>query len=253
MRVIASSNRLISSALFLFAVALMGCMGMAQPSASARPVQWTEEFGLPGLLAEEVAVRRQDEIAALLVKPWYASVDVKAAGSDEVNTLHSCSDYFLMGQLDPHAKNEQEGSALLELKVMCDAARLLSRAAPATHSDIPAKPLDTSLPSTMPAAVALVTSQSEWERIRRGPTSVRWGEVNAIKKVDQDADHRSTYYSDAGVQVLAELGRGDIDGDKREDILVSVKDTVQGGDYFNLRLFVLTVTTQGEWQVVVHQ
>lgn len=250
MRLITRLNRFISSGCLVFAAALIGCNGAAQSSFNAMPVQWTEEFGMAGLLQEEVAVDRQEDVVTLLEMPWYASIDVKAGGADGIKTLSSCSDYFLIQQLELHAKNEQERSALLELKVMCDATRLLSRATPAARSDIPARPLDAALPSKMPAAVALVTSQSEWERIRRESTSVLWGEVNGIRKVDQDTDHRSTYYSDAGMQVLAELGRGDIDGDGREDILVSVKDTAQGGDYFNLRLFVLTVTTEGQWKVV---
>lgn len=61
--------------------------------------------------------------------------------------------------------------------------------------------------------------------------------------------HRAEYRIEGGLQALSVLGLGDFNGDGREDLLASVRDTVEGGSYFNLRLFVLTVTEGGNWQM----
>lgn len=234
---------------------LFGCAGTPwqQHSASTdktMPIEWTQELSIVSLLAEEPTVNSQEDLSELLAQLWYASIDVKTNKADESKTLTNCNDFFAIKEPDLRAQQEQENDSLLEFKVMCEATRLLSQATAARHSNIPTNPLDAQLPTKLPKSLALITSQSEGYRIQRNHDLTHWGNVNAIRKVQQKSAYQSVYYSDAGVQTLAVLGRGDINGDKWDDILVTVKDTVEGGSYFNLRLFVLTVTAQDKWQVV---
>ncbi len=237
------------------AVSLFSCINahMHQHSAftnKTKPVEWTPQLSITSLLADEPAINSQEDLSKLLAKPWYASIDVKTNKVDEIRTLNSCNDYFAVKDRDIRAQQEQENDSLLEFKVICEATRLLSQAKPSLYSNVPTDPLDAQLPTKLPKSLALITSKTEWYRIQSNHNLIRWGDVNSIKRVEKNSAYQSVYYSDAGVQTLSVLGRGDINGDKWEDILVTVKDTVDGGSYFNLRLFVLTEITQGQWQVV---
>ncbi len=240
----------------ILAVSLLGCTNNVpwqQHSASTGgtiPVEWTQELNMADLLAEETVVNSQEDLSRLLAKPWYASIDVKTNNADENKALNNCRDFFAIKAPDLHAQREQENNSLLEFKLMCEATRLLSLATPARYSNIPSNLLDTQLPTKLPKSLALITSQSEQYRIQHDHNLIHWGDINSMRKVEQKSAYQSVYYSGAGVQTLAVLGHGDINGDKWNDILVAVKDTVEGGSYFNLRLFVLTVTAQEQWQVV---
>ncbi len=81
------------------------------------------------------------------------------------------------------------------------------------------------------------------------PTISHWGDVNDITEVNHVSEHRAEYRSVSGVQTLSVLGRGDFNDDEHEDILVSVQDSVEGGSYFNMRLFVISVNESGSWDV----
>ena len=189
-------------------------------------------------------------VSRLLAQPWYASIDVKTSKTNQKKSLSSCTDYLLNKELGLRAEHDQDINPLLEFIVMCEAARLLSQATPANYSKIPANPLDAQLPKKLPKALALLTSKIEWNRAQKNPKLTHWSEVNSITKVENKSAHQSIYYSIGGTQTLSILGHGDINGNKEDDILVAVKDTVTGGTYFNLRLFVLTVTEQGKWRII---
>lgn len=237
----------------VLASTLAGCAGapakQEEPKAQNSPVKWTQEFNMPGLLDQPVAVNSQKDLRKLRESPWYASVAVEAPDLNEPQAIDSCNDYFAVNAENLRAHKAQEHNALLELMVMCEATRLLSEASPAKQSNIPEQPLDAQLPDRLPKSVALVTSQSEWNRIENDQNVSSWGEVNTINEVKKTSAHQAEYHLDTGLQTVSILGRGDFNEDGREDLLVSVKDTVEGGSYFNLRLFVLTVTDQGEWRV----
>lgn len=234
---------------------LVGCTDTATREKSgskdiAIPIEWTPEFNMATLLLEKTTVASQEDLSKLLSGRWYASIDVEADMVDESKALNNCNDLFAIGKSDLHAQRESENNALLEFKVMCVATRLLAEAKPAQYSSVPANPLDADLPKKLPKAFALITSQSEWQHIQRNPNLAHWGDVNPITRIEKKSENQSVYYSDGGAQTLAILGRADINGDKWNDILVTIKDTVKGGNYFNLRLFVLSVTAQGQWDVV---
>lgn len=237
----------------ILAGTIAGCAGASAKQDGSdgheTSVTWTQEFGMPSLLEQTPEVNSQKDLRKLLELPWYASIDVGSRKLETARAIKSCNDYFSVKSSDLRAQQEQEHSALLEFIVMCEATRLLSYAAPAEYSHIPAQPLDAQLPNKLPKSLALVTSQSERNRFKNDQSISSWADVNAISMVEQPSAHQSEFRSDAGLQTLSILGRGDLNGDGREDLLVSVKDSVEGGSYFHLRLFVLTVTEQGDWQI----
>lgn len=245
-----SSNLLIG--LFLVS-SLVACDPAKQEESKNQfPVKWTQEFGMPDLLDQPPEVSSQTDLRRLLELPWYASIDVEASELKASHAIDSCNDYFAVKSTDLRARKEPEHKALLEFMVMCEATRVLSEASPAKRSYIPEQPLSDQLPNKLPKSFALVTSQSEWNRIENDHGIASWGDVNAIKQVNQVSPHQAEYLSDAGLQTVSILGRGDFNGDGREGLLVSVKDTVEGGSYFNLQLFVLTATDQEDWLVEAH-
>lgn len=220
-------------------------------SASADyPVIWTREFNMADLLANSVDVNSQKELALLMNRSWYASFEVQLPATSELRTLSNCNDYLAINSENPVARQNQESNALLELMVICEATRLLSKASAARSSKIPPAPLHAHSPDELPKALALVTSESEKTLIQGNQTISRWGEVNSVSESKRISPDRFEYYSDASVQMLSLIGRGDLDSDGVEDILVRSTDSVEGGSYFDMRLFVLTVDHWGEWQVI---
>lgn len=213
------------------------------------PAQWTQEFNMPGLLDQPPAVRSQTDLRRLLELPWYTGIVAESSTTGDIETVANCNDYFSVGAANARAQRLREQNALLELEVMCEATRLLSAASTAQQSNIPERFLDEHLPGKLTKFFALVISHSEWQRIRNDGSKTRWSDVNTLNEVRQTSPNTAEYRSDAGLQIFSILGRGDFNGDRREDLIVTVKDTVGGGSYFNLRLFVLTVTDQGDWQV----
>lgn len=248
------------AALFCFAclgmaISLSGCNetlsshGRQVPDKPI-PVGWTQHLSMASLLAEHSAVQTQEDLSLMLAKPWYSAIAVKSTKGKEGWLLHHCKDYFALNKPSLQAQQAQNNNAFLEFKVMCEATRLLSQAMPSRHSNIPNAPLDRTLPLKLPKPFSLITSQAELTRIQYNKNLIYWGDVNSIEKVEKKSPHQSIYYSDSGIHNLEILGRGDIDGDAWEDILIAVRDSLEGGNYFNLRLFVVTVKNQNQWQLV---
>jgi len=46
------------------------------------------------------------------------------------------------------------------------------------------------------------------------------------------------------------MGRGDFNVDGLEDVLISSRDSVEGGSYFDFGLFTLSVNEKGKWQLI---
>ena len=58
------------------------------------------------------------------------------------------------------------------------------------------------------------------------------------------------FYFDGGYQELEIIGRGDTNNDDIEDVIVVVHDYLDGGNYMNIRLLVLSVDKQNNWQLI---
>lgn len=240
--------------ILVMTISIASCVTPEAPSSGSAdrgyPVSWTPEFNMADLLEHSIDVNSQNDLVQLIERPWYASVEIQSPESSESQPLNNCKDYFAVALEKPAAKQVQDSNALLELLVMCEATRLLSEASAAGSSNISPSPLHAQSPNELPKNLALVTSESERSRILRDNTVSSWNDVNPISDVKRISPNRFEYYSDAGVQILSLIGRGDFDSDGVEDILVRNTDSVEGGSYFDIRLFVLTVDKRGSWRVV---
>lgn len=197
-----------------------------------------------------VDVGGRDELSGLLSKEWYAPVEVINTRSEEEGTFSSCEEYFREGTPESRTLREHEMNAFVELAIMCRATKLLSSAESPRTSYISDPILNASSPDKFPSDLAFETSKTESEENRNDPTVQYWGDINKIRKVDAISPHVVDFYTTGGVQRMELVGRGDFDGDGVEDVLISSRDSVDGGSYQHLRLFVLSVDAEGDWQVI---
>lgn len=214
------------------------------------PVSWYSGFKMPELLAEDVDVEGREKLSDLLIKEWYAPIDVVDTRSAEEGTFSTCEQYLQGVTPETRTLRAHEMSAFVELAIMCRATKLLGNADRPHVSYIPEPILAASSPDRLPSALAFETSKTESDKNRNDPTVQSWGDINEVRKVDVICPRVVDFYTTGGVQRLELVGRGDFDGDGVEDVLISSRDSVDGGSYQHLRLFVLSVDAEGGWQTI---
>lgn len=247
-----SKFKLTTTLLATFLVAVLeGCSHSETTNNAALEPHWTDAFSMPDLLAEVPVLTGMDDLQALLDQAWYAAIDVQHTANPEVRSLNTCKDYFANRTPELRALREYGQSAFAELQMACEATRLLLAARTSTESFLPSSVLDENTPQRFPKEFALVTSASEREKLMADPKLAVWGDVDEIVEVDKKSAHEVRYTAaDGGEQTLSELGRGDFNQDGVEDVLVRSHDSVQGGSYANVRLFVLSANKHGRWSLL---
>lgn len=96
----------------------------------------------------------------------------------------------------------------------------------------------------------MTISTLESKRISDNSNFKTWGDVMPIDGFEKESEAKATYFNDEGFKEVDVLGNGDFNGDDINDIIVVVRDHVTGGDYFNMRLFVLSVNRKGDWELI---
>jgi hypothetical protein len=231
---------------------LVGCSNAQQIKAQHTPPQWTEAFAMPSLLAEGMEVTTLQDIQALLSRQWYDAIDIRHATNTKLTSLDNCSTYFQNKTPHLRALRDNEQSAFAEVQMACEATRLIANADVSTRSFLPNPILSKTTPQQLPKTIALVTSQTEREKLMANSSKQVWGDINTITRIEKVSDYQMRYISQAGVQTLAEIGRGDINQDGIEDVLILCRDSIAGGSYSNFRLFVFSVNQNGEWNLLEH-
>lgn len=236
--------------LALFLSLLVGCSGGGAEEKRAYPVLWYSGFKLPELLAEHVDVERRDQLSGLLSKNWYASIDVTNTRGEGEEAFSNCEEYLQGVTPETRTVRDHEMNAFVELAVMCRATELLRDADRSSISYIPEPILTDSSPDNFPSELAFETSKTESEENRRDPEVKYWSDINEIRKVDVISPQVVDFYATGGLQRLELVGRGDFDGDGVEDVLISSRDSVNGGSYQHLRLFAMSVDAEGDWKII---
>ncbi len=240
------------NAIFLIAaLSILGCTQTTSPTKNhILDVRWESGFTMPELLSESITITTQSDIQALLKKPWYTPIAIKHAKHAEVRSLDNCAAYFANRTASLRALRDPENNALLELRTMCEATRLLANAAISTLSYLPEAILTAQAPQHFPKHMALVTSQREWDKHMQDAKKRVWADINTITHSLSQPPSQTDYQSETGLQQVSVVGRGDIDGDTIEDVILLSRDSTNEGSYFNLRLFVLTVGPRGLWREI---
>jgi len=240
---------LMASTLF-FLVTVQGCGTSANHEFKNNfPVGWDTGFTLPELLESPIELDKNSGLERVIASPWYIEIAViHTTIGDSVFT--SCLDYFEQSNNTTRSANEYEMRHYLKFKVMCEAASLLLTAKDSTWSYLPALVLNNDLPNLLPKTIALQTSLEESKRNAKNTAIKHWADITPITKYESQSATKSTYYHEGGYQELEIVGRGDINSDHIEDVMVVVYDYLEGGNYLNIRLLVLSVDKQNNWQLI---
>lgn len=231
-------------------VIVQGCAGnMVNKSDNTIPVTWDSGFILPDLLASAIEINQISNITQLIATPWYAEIAVSHTKSGQ-SIFTSCQDYFEQAIAATRTSKENEMGPYLEFKAMCEAARLLISAKDSKWSYLPDLILSDESPRLWPKSVALQTSQEESKRNDKNNALTFWEDITPITKYESQSITKSTYHHKGGYQELDIVGRGDSNNDSIEDVIVVVRDYLEGGNYFNIRLLILSVDIQNKWRVL---
>ena len=214
------------------------------------PVQLSKGFTLPTLLTNHVDIESISDIESLISGTWYASIEVEGAASPTVEKLDSCQSYFEIQTADLRAKKYNENSALIDLLVQCEAADALRVAKSARESYLPSDILGADLVKLLPKTLALIISTNEHMRVLNDSSIVTWSDAAGSFTSSVDESQVEYHFADGSIQSLAVVGRGDLNHDGIEDVLLTSTDSVDGGDYFNIRLFAVTVRPNLKWELI---
>ncbi|MFT6389109.1 MAG: hypothetical protein ACJAUP_002495 [Cellvibrionaceae bacterium] len=239
------------SAILLCCAGMAGCtLNASNETTKNIPVSWDTGFTMPGLLASsDIVLNRITDLQKLITAPWYAAIDVSQTKVGET-TFSSCAEYFDKAELPTRTTRDNEMNAYLEFKVMCEATKILMDANESQESFLLGDVLNDNSPKLWPKELSLKTSTEESKRNALNPELKAWNDVTPIIKYESQSETKSTYFHESGYQEVEIVGHGDVNHDRVEDVVIVVRDHVEGGNYFNLRLFVLSVDSQGSWELI---
>lgn len=213
-------------------------------------VTWLSGYTMPQFLSTPIALNKKSDLDKVLAAPWYTSVTLVGAKTSGELSVNKCSHYLSEATLDTRTLREYENSAFLELAMMCRATELLLNAKKSEISNIPSDFLNASLPNKLPTGLAFQVSTAEAEINANDKAKRYWSDINDELQFKAISKDQAEFYQDGGTQTLAVVGKGDFNNDGMEDVLITSRDTVSGGNYFNLRLFALSLNTKNEWSLI---
>ena len=242
-----------NSVLIFGILSVTGCMPKGTLSQTEiYPVQWFSGFAMTELLLKaSPSVRNQQDIKALLNKPWYMPFELINLQTKKVFSVDRCSQVLpTITQLEPFEFPQTyepfEFPPFIYLTVMCMAAESIANARPAQYSFLSDFKLDADFPLHAPKNLAFFTSSSEWRDVAQDKTIVSWNQAKAVELVSMENEYKAKYriMTGSSYQELSLIARGDFNHDNIEDILLYVQGNVVGGSYVSYRLFWLTKTDE---------
>lgn len=238
-------------AIFLCFIGLVNCAtNESNETTKNIPVSWNTGFTMPAILASSnISLNSISDLSKLISASWYEDIDVRQTRIGET-VFSSCADYFDKAKPSTRPTREYEMNTYLEFKIMCEATRLLVSAHNSEESFLPRIIINDDTPKLWPKKIALQISTEESRRIANNAKLKTWADVTTIIKVEKHSESKSIYFYDGGYQEVEILGNGDANHDGIEDVFIVVRDHVEGGSYFNIRLFVLSVNAKGAWEII---
>ncbi len=196
-----------------------------------------EELKSPGMLKASLSKDWYTEIS----KDWYTEIAVSFPDDKNAHQLvKNCQDYFGSSKAEKQPVKEYERSAYMEFGLMCMAARDTANARPATSSYLKNLVLDGNIPGVLPKQLAMLVSETEYKKFLDDKNKVHWGDVNRIAEFERIDDYKVVYRHNGGQQEIGLFAKGDFNMDSIEDILITSRDSVTGGSYNSMRMFLMT-------------
>lgn len=223
---------------------------LAGPVKEKYSVMWSEEYQMPALLSDSISIKDQPDLKKLLIAPWYAAFAVVNTRTLSETNISNCNQYLLEATDKIRTLRENEMSPFLEFVVMCRATKILVDAKKPLKSNVPKFFLNRTMPNKFPKAMAVLISKKESIQSTSNKYLHYWGDINKGLKFESESKNKVSFSGEGGEQEIVLIGRGDFNNDGYEDVLLSSRETVQGGSYFNYRLFSLTASEKGEWELI---
>ena len=208
-------------------------------------VSWYGGYRLQLSLAEPMQLTEMTSLPEILKRKWNAEAKVyHEAAPDKVITLSSCKDYLAQSNLPLWSVKEYESIWFINNAVMCRATQIMLTGTKPEKTYLQGLQFDKSLPAKLPVNLSLNTVLNEpsgLARIKADKSLKLWRDVARISKVEVLDPVHAIYRDDSGgIQELELVAKADFNGDKIEDMLITSRDSVVGGSYKAVRLFMLS-------------
>lgn len=204
-------------------------------------VSWHSGYTMPTLLAKPIQSASIVDLAEIIRRNWYSEFKVTSENApNEKIKLSSCSDYLVRSDLKLRTVANPDAVPFMEIALMCRATQLMQTARTPERSYLQTVQFNEYLPKFLPKAIAMVVSVSEQARIDADKSIKYLDDVNPTTRVELLGPFQARYHHEGGAQELALVAKNDFNGDGIEDMLITSRDSVEGGSYSAIRLFLLT-------------
>ncbi|VAW60882.1 hypothetical protein MNBD_GAMMA08-888 [hydrothermal vent metagenome] len=199
-----------------------------------------------GLLSEPENITSINSALSALNKNWYAGITVSGKGLAADKTINNCREYFDASKQGLKPVKEFERSAYYEFAIMCVAAKSITSAVPASISFLRDFVLNKESLKKLPKAFSFKTSEAEYKKILDNKELISWHDVGFISEVKDIKPDSAVFKSEGAQQKISFIAKADFNRDGIEDLLISSKDSVIGGSYLSIRMFLITRLGLGE-------
>jgi hypothetical protein len=220
-------------ALVLCGQSFAGATPLASDSsaAPARPVRLTERSEVPkGTDLGAVLGRIRDETDA---------IDVELIHGKKTWTLRRCADYVPLRDGEVQTVSVNNERFFLRMMAHCRALAMLVKAKPATRSFLDGFALGAPALDLLPADLRFEASS----RNARAVTGKTWRAVDPKARATGHEPNLLRVTGRGYQNEVSEYGRGDVDGDGLEDIVVRTEGSATGGTYVEHAAYALTRLT----------
>lgn len=195
---------------------------------------------LPEITYSSVPLTSRKALEVMLDRPFYATFSTK--GHPE--PLKTCTEVLelqnsLQHYLEP--SKEWETPTLTDITSTCIAAKLNLNAEPSKTTFISKNPIDESMLKSVPYALGLNSSYYEKQHFLHDHPEAKWADSGPILQLKKHDNYNVTLILNGARQHIKLVGRGDINGDGIEDIILKITNTMDPpSHYFTNSLWVLT-------------
>jgi hypothetical protein len=207
-------------------------LALAALAAVEIPVRFTAEAKVPANGALRTAIEQRFEPGE--------EEEVELPKTRTRMTLRNCADFVALGDAPPVTVEVINQRHALYVMAHCRALGMLNGARPAVRSFLGDFQLSSDAPGALPAELRIDPASSEARRRRR---SKPWRTVDRRLRASLTQPHVLHLDGRSDETFVREYGRGDVNGDGLEDVVVRTEGFLPGGTYEEHAAYALTRTS----------
>ena len=231
-----------------------GVQPLEKNSTAQSSVSWHSGYRMPDFLEQSFEIKSLKDIELIMRYKWYDEFLVRHPKKTGTSiSLSSCQEYFDLNVKQVFTVKESENAPFMAISAMCQATKAILEATPVKDSFLRTLEFDKDLPNKFPAQIAMVVSETESVILLNSKTIKYWSQINKISSVEKITPYHAVYKHDGGSQEIELVAKGDFNGDAIEDMLITSRDSVEGGSYSALRLMLITKPSSNSEYVFIQQ